>query len=159
VNWQTIHLMLILSDILNLLTTQVDYTAAFVHAPIDKDPNWDLLSHEEKKKSDVYVEMPHGFKIPGKVLKLKNNLYGLKQAPRNFFQHFQRNLEKVGFTSSDADPCLFISDKVICIVYVDNTLLYSPRKEYIDEMLIKLKAEVVDLEKEDSVAGFLGIHI
>jgi hypothetical protein len=25
------------------------------------------------------------------------------------------------------DPCLVISDKVICLVYVDNTLFYSPK--------------------------------
>ena len=39
VNWTTVHLMLILSLILQLSTKQVDYTAAFVHAPIDKDPD------------------------------------------------------------------------------------------------------------------------
>jgi hypothetical protein len=145
VNWQTIRLMLILLVVLKLSTAQVDNTAAIVHALIDKDPNWDSLSPEEKKKSGVYVETPRGFKTTRKVLKLKNNLYGLKQAPRNFFQHLKGNLEKVGFTSSDTDPCLFISDKAICSVYVDDTLLYSPRKEYIDKMLVKLKAEDMDL--------------
>ena len=35
VNWTTIRLMLILSIILGLSTHQVDYTAAFVHAPIN----------------------------------------------------------------------------------------------------------------------------
>jgi hypothetical protein len=49
-----------------------------------------------------------------------------KQAPRNFFQHLKGKLERIGFTSSTADPCLFISEKVICIVYVDDTLLLSP---------------------------------
>jgi len=47
VNWTTARLMLILSLVLGLLTKQVDYTAAFVHAPIDKDPDWDQESEEE----------------------------------------------------------------------------------------------------------------
>jgi hypothetical protein len=34
VNWTTVRLLLILSQVLNLATKQVDYTAAFVHAPI-----------------------------------------------------------------------------------------------------------------------------
>ena len=160
VNWTTVRLMLILSIILGLSTKQVDYTAAFVHAPIDKDPDWDNLTIEEQERSGVYLEMPRGFSQPGKVLKLKRSLYGLKQSPRNFFQHLKGKLEDIGFESADeVDPCLFISDKVICLVYVDDTLFYSPKPEYIDEVIQKLKDKEMDLEAEDSVAGFLGVHI
>jgi hypothetical protein len=49
VNWQTIRLMLILSIVLGLATKPVDYTAAFIHAPIDRDPNWDAMTDEEKE--------------------------------------------------------------------------------------------------------------
>ena len=58
INWQTVRLMLILSLILNLQTKQVDYTAAFLHAPIDRDPNWDTMNAEERDRSRVYVQMP-----------------------------------------------------------------------------------------------------
>jgi hypothetical protein len=144
VSWTTIQLMLILSLILGLATRQVDYTAAFLHAPINED---------------VYVEMPRGFAEPGKVLKLKKSLYGLKQAPRNFFQHLKGKLERIGFTSSPINPCLFILEKVICIVYVDDTLLFSPKPEFIDEVLTQLKEEELDLEEEDNVAGFLRVKV
>jgi len=137
--------MLVLSTILGLSTHQVDYTAAFVHAPMEED---------------VYVDMPRGFSEPGKVLKLKKSLYGLRQSPRNFFQHLKGKLEKIGFESAeDVDPCLFISDRVICLVYVDGTLFYSPDPKYIDDVIRKLEAEGMDLEEEDNVAGFLGVHI
>ena len=161
VNWTTVRLMLILSIILNLATVQVDYTAAFLHAPIDRDPKWDSMTREERQKSGVYVEMPRGFGQDGRVLKLNRSLYGLKQAPRNFFQHFKGQLERVGFVSQESvDPCLFISDKVIAVVYVDDTLFYSPKREYIDEVLERLKKEEhAELDVEDSVAGFLGVHI
>jgi Reverse transcriptase (RNA-dependent DNA polymerase) len=159
VSWTTVRLMLILTLVLGLYTRQVDYTAAFLHAPIDEDPDLEFMGLEERKRTGVFVEMPRGFSEPGKVLKLKKSLYGLKQAPRNFFQHLKNKLEKIGFTSSEADPCLFISDKVICIVYVDDTLLFSPRPEYIDDVLAQLREENLDLEEEDDVAGFLGVNV
>ena len=145
-NWMTIRLLLNLATILNLASRQVDYTAAFIHAPIDED---------------VYVDMPRGFTEPGKVLKLRKSLYGLKQSPRNFFKFISQKLENVGLVpQTELDPCLFISDKVICVLYVDDTLFWSPKAEYIDEVIQKLREEQkVELEDEESVAGFLGVHI
>jgi hypothetical protein len=152
--------MLILSIILGLATKQVDYTAAFIHAPTDRDPNWDTMTEQERARSGVYIEMPRGFSQPGKVLKLKRSLYGLWQSPRNFFQHLKVKLESVGFVTNEAvDPCLFISDRVICLVYVDDTLFFSPKEEYINDVIEKLSQAELQLEVEDSVAGFLGVHI
>jgi hypothetical protein len=62
--------MMILTIILGLLTKQVNYTAAFLHAPIGRNPNWDSLSKEEQRRDGVFVEMPRGFSEGGKVLKL-----------------------------------------------------------------------------------------
>ena len=69
----------------------------------------------------------------GKVLKLKRSLYGLKQSPRNFFMFLKENLEEIGFEAqTNVDPCLIISEKCIYLVYVDNTLFFAPKAEYID---------------------------
>ena len=146
VNWNTVRLLLILSQVLGLATQQVDYTTAFLHAPID---------------DEVYVDMPRGFKEEGKVLKLKRSLYGLRQSPRNFFNHLHSKLEGIGFKAmTDVDPCLFISDKCICLVYVDDTLFFSPKSEYIDEAITAMRESGgIELEREESVAGFLGVHI
>jgi hypothetical protein len=45
------------------------------------------------------------------------------------------------------------------LVYVDDTLLFSPDEAYIDEVISKLRKSDMELEVEDSVAGFLGVHI
>ena len=66
-------------------------------------------------------------------------------ALRNIFDHLKANLFKVGFTQSFTDPCFFISDQVICLVYVDGTLFYSPNKQG------------MNLNVADDVAGFLVI--
>jgi hypothetical protein len=160
INWTSVRLLLILSAILGLSTKQVDYTAAFVHAPIDKDPNWESMSSEEKARSGIYLHMPRGFYQPGKVLKLKRSLYGLRQSPRNFFKHLKAKLESIGFKSNvNIDPCLFLSDKVICLVYVNDTLFFSTKEEFINDLIDRLTKADLDLEVEDSVAGFLGVHI
>jgi hypothetical protein len=51
-------------------------------------------------------------------------------------------------------------DKVICLVYVNDTLFFSPTKEeFINKVIEQLSKCELDLEVEDSVAGFLGVHI
>ena len=71
------HIMIIL---LQLENKQIDYTAAFLQAPLDQD---------------VYVDMPKMF--AGKVWLLKRALYGLKDAPRAYFIHTKNKLEDFGF--------------------------------------------------------------
>ena len=140
----TVRLLLILSIRLNLSTMQVDYTSAFLHADI-----------EDK----VYVEMPRGYKDQRKVLKLNKSLYELKQSPRNFFLHLKSKLETLEFVQSPADPCLFIRPDMIYLVYVDDCLFFAPDDSNFDTMLQKLRNEDLTLEKEDEVAGFLGVHL
>ena len=159
VNWQTVRIMLVMSLLLQLSTKQVDYTAAFVHADIDRDPEWDNMTEEEREQSGVFLHMPRGFQQQGCVLKLNKSIYGLKQSPRNFYLHLKDKLESIGFTQSESDQCLFISDKVICLVYVDDTLLYAQNMEDIDACIADLRKADMALEVEDDVAGFLGVHI
>jgi hypothetical protein len=45
------------------------------------------------------------------------------------------------------------------LVYVDDTLLFSHDEKYINEVIQKLRLSDMELEDEDSVAGFLGVHI
>jgi hypothetical protein len=144
VMWLTVRLLLIMSILLELETTQIDYTAAFVHAPID---------------CLVHVAMPPGFGIPGQVWKLRKSLYGLAQSPRNYFLYTRDKLIKMGFVQSEADPCLFISSDIICLIYVDDALLFYKDKESINVLIDKMKQERMLFREEESVAGYLGVHI
>ena len=80
--------------------------------------------------------MPRGFKQydkkgNAKVLKLKRTLYGLKQSPRAFWKYMVEKLSTCGMTQSDLDPCLFISDTVIIVMYVDDILMWSTNEDHI----------------------------
>ena len=119
------------------------------------------MSPEEQARSGVFVEMPRGFSQPGKVCRLKKSLYGLKNAPHNWFKMLSSNLQELGFKPADnVDPCLFISDKVICLTYVDDCLFFAPNLKDIDKVIKLMREGGFELDKEaDDVAGFLGIDI
>ena len=143
--------MLVLECILGLCSKQGDITCAFLHASLGKD-------------EAVYIEMPQGFKQydkngKPKVLKLNRTLYGLRQSPRAFWLYLTEKLERCGLKQSQLDPCLFIGSRVICIVYVDDLLFWSPKEEYIYEFGERLRAEEVELEEEGDAAGFLGVQL
>jgi hypothetical protein len=144
VMWLTVRLLLIMSILLELETTQIDYTAAFVHADID---------------CLVYVAMPPGFGLPGQVWKLRKSLYGLAQSPRNYFLYTKDKLLSMGFVQSEADPCLFISADIICLIYVDDALLFYKDKQSIITLTDKMKSQGMLFREEESVAGYLGVHI
>ena len=146
VQWTTIRLMLILEVLLGLKSKQGDVTAAFLHATLGK--------HEH-----VYCEMPPGFKIPGKVLKLKKTLYGLRQSPRAFWKYLVEKMEMSGLKQSSLDPCLFVGPKVIAISYVDDLIFWARDESDIHDVAMRLREVGVDLEQETDAAGFLGIRM
>ena len=84
-------MLLILSATLGLATKQFDYTLAFAQAPLADGET-------------IYVEMPKGYVIEGKVYKLKKSIYGLHQAPINFYNHLKQGLEERGFSQSKFEP-------------------------------------------------------
>jgi hypothetical protein len=151
VQWTTIRLMLVLECILGLCSKQEDITCAFLHASLGKDET-------------VYIKMPQGFKQYNKhgkpkVLKLNRTLYGLRQSPCAFWLYLIKKLERCGLKQSKLDPCLFIGTQVICVVYVDNLLFWSPKEELIYELGELLHAEEVELGEEGNAAGFLGVQL
>ena len=139
VSWITVCLLLILSTQLSLQSKKVDYISTFVHAPIPNPSNWDELTPQQKEHSGVFIQMPRGFARPGKVLKLRKALYGLKDSPKIWSTFLKEKLEKVGFKQAvDVNACLFISPKVICITYVDDTLFFARDMKDIDLVIMKL---------------------
>ena len=160
VSWTTVRLLLILSIELGLATSQVDYTAAFVHAEVQRPPDYDTMTPEQQRRTGTFVEMPRGFSKPHTVLRLKKSLYGLKSAPIQFFKFLKDKLEKCGFEQQlDVDSCLFISETVICLVYVDDTLFFAKDEAEIEKVLKMLEKLDLTFTREDDVAGFLGVHI
>jgi histone deacetylase 1/2 len=133
-------------------TRQVDYTNALADI-----------------KETVFVELPRAFAASESgdyVLKLKKSLYGLKQAPKTFFDHLHTGLIERGFQQSTVDPCLFMKEAMLCVVYVDDTIFAGPdAAKKLDKMIKSLTDDhgetksSYELEAEGSLQDFLGINI
>jgi hypothetical protein len=140
VQWMTVRIVLTMTILLKLENKQIDYTTAFLQAPI---------------YHDVYV--PKLFQVKDKVWKLQRAIYGLKDAPHAYFIHTKNKLEDLGFRQADADPCLFISSTVICFIYVDDALFVYKSPEEVDILTKRMKALGMLFNEESDVAGYLGV--
>ena len=116
----------------------------------------------------MYIEAPRGYGFKDKqdkVLHLIKSLYGLKQAPRTFFEMLRTGLLERGFVQSEHDMCLFMKKDMICVVYVDDTILAGPDASEIEKVITSLgvrdeeKHYKFELRDEGAVGDFLGIRI
>ena len=160
IKWSTVCLTLIFTVLLGYQPRQVDFVQAFSQADID---------------FDVYMKIPRGFVVQGgrlhfdpshstcplpsnHVLKLKKNLYGLRQAGYNWHEKLKQGLLNHGFCQSVVDPCLFLHNDCILVVYVNDCLLFSKEASVLDALMDSLKKEFI-LTMEGDVGAFLGIGI
>ena len=65
----------------------------------------------------------------------------------------------MGCVQSIANPCVFMSADVVCLVYVDDVLLFYKSKQAMELLKQKMRDEGMLFREEDSVAGYLEVHI
>jgi len=98
VKWTTIRLVMTLIMSNEWKSRQLDFVLAYQQANVE---------------GDIYMRMPHGFKLndgrdrKSHVLKLIKNIYGLKQAGRVWNQHLDKGMTELGYRKSKIDPCLY----------------------------------------------------
>ena len=62
--------------------------------------------------------------------------------------------------NSDYDPCIFMGKYVICVIYVEDLLLFSKEDKYIDALVEHIHDHKFELEYEDKIiTGFPGLDI
>jgi hypothetical protein len=150
VAWTTVRMMMVMAATLNLKTTQIDFSNAFVQADLQES---------------VYIELPTRFRSPTEsagdyVLKLNKSLYGLCQAPKSWFDKLSTELHDLGFSPSPNDPCMFVHPDMIILVYCDDCLIFSRDQSKVDDMIVRMrKAFPGGLTVEDSVFAFLGVEV
>ena len=149
VDWAAIRLCMILSIINNWISVQIDFVLAFPQAPIE---------------CKMYMEVPHGFEVEGAapgeyVLLLLKNLYGQKQAGRVWFEHLRDGLTNIGFKQSKLNECVFVKDKVVLTIYVDDGILFGKRKKDISNIIDLLKRNKFDIEEMGDVCDYIGVKV
>ena len=89
-----------------------DISSAFINTPLPEGQN-------------IWAEPPvevYGRHSPI-IWRVKKATYGLKTSPRLWQRHLTSVLENIGFTQSRADRCLFPSDDIALLIYVDDVLI------------------------------------
>ena len=145
---------------MNFRSRQVDFTQAFPQAPLDDDvflkvpQGWYYDPKEQKLQQSTD---PQSFDSQH-CIKLKKNLYGVKQAAFNWFQHCRQGFIDKGFKPSNVDPCLFLRDDCIIVVYTDDCSFFAHNDSTINDVISSLKKNY-QLKDEGEVKDFLGIRI
>ena len=70
-----------------------------------------------------------------------------------------KKLEVCGLEQSKLDPCLFIGNTVIAVMYVDNILMWSTDDIHMIDLARMLNKEGIDLEEENYAARFIGVKV
>ena len=150
VNWFTCRLILIHALIHRWHTSQIDFVLAYPQADIE---------------NTLYMKFPYGIKTSkgsakSHALKLKQNLYGKKQAGLVWYNHLSSRLKRIGFKQSAIDDYVFYKGNVIFFFYVDNDIFVSPESREVDKVIKELKDPAIglDLEDQEDIANYLGIH-
>ena len=146
VAWSTVRLFLVLSLTLEWETCTIDFSSAFVQAPLD-DPVW--------------IHLPRGFRSehgPSTCLQLLKSLYGLSVAPRLWYEHLSDALREEGFKACTNDQCLLYKDTIMVVIfYVDDLgIAYSSKKD-LDHLFANLEKKGLSFTKEGTFTDFLGI--
>ena len=75
------------------------------------------------------------------VIKLKKSLYGQAEAARLWYEKLRNGLLECSFVTSKVDLCLFMSNTMICVVYVDDCLFWACSLSEIDNVMKSFKKD------------------
>ena len=127
----------------DLEANQVDIITTFLEATLTEE---------------IWVEQLHGYEVPHQACKLNRALYGLKQSPREWYECLTMYLRQRGYKRVNEDYSLFVKERMIVAIYVDDLLLIGPSKDDI----ANLKKELSDrfrIKDLGPVNWYLGMHI
>ena len=154
VAWPTVRASMLLAATNGWVSRQVDFTLAFCQSP---------------QQRPVYMELPQFYRPKGcegrdVVLKLNKSIYGQMDSPKLFYEHLCKGMTKLGFTTADSDPCLFIhkTEQIMVLNYCDDQIWLAPNHDMIERFVHKLQHDGYDLtieDKRNNIFGFLGIEI
>ena len=124
---------------------QLDIKSAFLYGKLDEE---------------IYMHLPEGNRISGKVCKLNKSIYGLKQSPRQWNERLTTFLLEYGFKPTAFDPCVLVHDtkELIIAIYVDDISLWGAPGRLMDttKQLLESEFQVTDL---GDLHWLLGIKI
>lgn len=84
----------------------------------------------------LYMQVPQGVQLPGKVLRLNRSIYGLKQSGQIWNKTINASLLKLGYSPTKPDHCIYKKQHNggmhYIALYVDNLLMIGPNLDEIE---------------------------
>ena len=147
VRYESLRMNLAIAAANNMETWQVDYVAAYLNS---------------KPQAEIYIELPDGAKVQGKIGKLNKTLYGTMDGAYNWWETLDAEMSELGYYRSKADPSVRSrhadGNVTITSTYTDDTTGISSSREEAERAKEELgwRYEVKDLGEADMI---LGIHV
>jgi hypothetical protein len=108
ISYKTLRLLLTIAAVYDYEIKQIDVVTAFLNAPITEE---------------VYMELPDGYGSDGNVVRLLRAIYGTKQAPHAWNETVNKQMKSCGFHRLRSDACVYIKNKIIIGVFVDDFII------------------------------------
>ncbi|KAI0993459.1 hypothetical protein K3495_g14725 [Podosphaera aphanis] len=126
--FESLRLLLALATHKGWIPRQLGVKSAFLYGKLD---------------CEIFMQIPDGYKLPGKCYLLRKSIYGLKQSPLVWYSTLSAVLKKDGFAPTNFDPCVFVSlEKFVHLaIYVDDILMFGPDQNSIDSLVNSLHSE------------------
>ncbi|SCV72841.1 BQ2448_4378 [Microbotryum intermedium] len=126
---------------------QADVNKAYLHGKLDK-----LL----------YMRVPQGINLPGKILKLTKSIYGLRQAGTIWNAEIDSTLRSLGYIPTKSDICIYRREhdgkSHYIALYVDDLLLVGSTVAEIDRVLDALEL-AYGIKRLGQAEYILGIQV
>ena len=130
---------------------------------------WDLQIHQldavnafpnSELDEEVYVELPDGYKLTGKVGRLLRALYGLRRSPLLWQKLLSGALTELGLQAGKEEPCLFLTDHLIVFFFVDDICcMFRACDQAIADTFQKNLASRFKIRDLGELRWFLGIRV
>ena len=140
--WETYY------PVVNMLSFILLLFIAHIHGLNSKSIYFVLASPQADIDIYICMELPEGMIPVGDesnfrlyILKLKKILYSMKQASHNWYEKLKQYLLNQYFTPSNIDPCIFMKDGMLLLLYVYHCIIIADSESHIDVLIHSLKME------------------
>lgn len=136
---------------------QFDVNTAYLNATLDKDIYMEPpAGYIELWGDQVNKQQLESLRKGNSVLHLKKALYGLRQSGRRWYETFRDYLrEECNLKASETEPCLFVGDDIILLIYVDDGLIGAANEKKANDLMKKLERRF-DIKRLGFPRHFLG---
>lgn len=148
VDFCTVRIILPWAILNNMQLRQLDIRTAFMRGEVDQEVYVLPPSHLE----ELGITLCWGLQ----ALRLQKGLYGLKQVPNLWHRKWVYIMEIMGFSSLTSDSCVYVSENIWIVLYVDDIIVVAPEGHSIDDIVGKLR-EHFDVRDLGSLHHFFGI--